>query len=353
MSPPAPAKIPLTVIGGFLGAGKTTLLNHLLRTSRSRAAVLVNDFGAVNIDAGLIARHDGTTMTLSNGCVCCSIGDGLLTTLGWVLDHKIPFDHVIIEASGVGDPWRIAEIGLVEPALRLNTVVVLADASRIAAQLADARIGDTVRNQFARCDLVLLNKADLVDNAAMQAARAAIGSLREGIQIVETTAQTMPGLARLTGKTSSPFLADAPSTAAVSHEQSFARWTYRRQGCFDRARLAQALLALPPQVLRLKGLCRIAGEDRPSLLQMVGGAASLTAAPDTDAAAEADILLVGVGTSDLPDPASVDRILDAALVASASVSTGPCPTAVTTGISGARAANPSIRGELTHVIDRK
>jgi G3E family GTPase len=313
MTLPAPAKIPLTVIGGFLGAGKTTFLNHLLATTRCRTAVLVNDFGAVNIDAGLIARHDGATMTLSNGCVCCSIGDGLLTTLGWVLDHKIPFDHIIIESSGVGDPWRIAEIGLVEPALRLDAVVVLADASRIEAQLADARIGDTVRNQFERCDLVLLNKTDLVDRRAIQSARAAIASLREGVRIVETTAQTMPDSTQLAATAGSRFRADAPAAAAVSHEQAFRRWCYQRKGSFDRARLAQALRELPPQLLRLKGLCRIAGEDEPLLLQMVGQAASLTPAPDGGTPAEADILLVGVGTTDLPDAAQLDRILDGAL----------------------------------------
>jgi G3E family GTPase len=309
----APAKIPLTVIGGFLGAGKTTFLNHLLGTTRSRTAVLVNDFGAVNIDAGLIARHDGATMTLSNGCVCCSTGDGLLTTLGWVLDQKIPFDHIIIESSGVGDPWRIAEIGLVEPALRLNAVVVLADASRIEAQLADARIGDTVRNQFERCDLVLLNKTDLVDHPTMQSARVAIVALRQGLRIVETTAQTMPDSTQLMATAGSRFRADAPTTAAVSHEQVFRRWCYQRKGCFDRARLAQALLQLPPQLLRLKGLCRVAGEDQPLLLQMVGRAASLTPASDGGTSAEADILLVGVGTSDLPDTTCLDRILDGAL----------------------------------------
>ncbi len=126
------AKIPVTVVGGFLGAGKTTFLNHLLRNGGERYAVLVNDFGAVNIDAGLIVQHDGTTMTPANGCVCCSIGDGFLDTLGRILDDKIPFNHIIIEASGVGDPWRIAEIALVEPSLRLNAVIVVADAARIS-----------------------------------------------------------------------------------------------------------------------------------------------------------------------------------------------------------------------------
>ncbi len=89
MTAASSAKIPVTVVGGFLGAGKTTYLNHLLRTGSARYAVLVNDFGAVNIDAGLIAQHDGTTMTLTNGCVCCSIGGGFLDTLGRILDDAI------------------------------------------------------------------------------------------------------------------------------------------------------------------------------------------------------------------------------------------------------------------------
>ena len=72
----ATAPIPMTVIGGFLGAGKTTFLNRLLAESRERCAVMVNDFGAINVDAALIESHDGTTMALANGCVCCSTGTG-------------------------------------------------------------------------------------------------------------------------------------------------------------------------------------------------------------------------------------------------------------------------------------
>jgi G3E family GTPase len=305
-----PPTIPVTVVGGFLGAGKTTYLNHLLRTGRSRYAVLVNDFGAVNIDAGLIARHDGTTMTLTNGCVCCSIGGGFLETLGRILDEKIPFDHIIIEASGVGDPWRIAEIALVEPGLRLNAVIVLADATRIAALLVDPRVGDTVRNQFERCDLVLLNKTDLTDANATREASAAVAALRGGMKIVETSEQSMPDLPQAGRKATSPFRADAVPDIA-DHEQQFKRWQYRRSGTFDRAPLETALRALPPQLLRLKGRCTFAGDSGPSLLQMVGGDWSLTPVEAT----EHDILLVGVGTDDLPDPALLDRILDRALAA--------------------------------------
>ncbi|MEW6644837.1 MAG: CobW family GTP-binding protein [Pseudomonadota bacterium] len=312
------ATTPVTVIGGFLGAGKTTFLNHLLASGSGRIAVLVNDFGEINIDAALIARHDGTTMTLSNGCVCCSIGGGFLETLGALLDSGATFDHIVIEASGVGDPWRIAEIALVEPALRLSRVIVLADASRIAALLTDARVGDTVRGQFARCDVVLLNKSDLVDSDALAAARQAVLALRPGVPILVTTRDAMPAFASLqpSHAAASGFRADAVEPA-VDHDDAFRRFAYRRDGAFDRSRLAAAIAALPAQLLRLKGSCRLAGENADAVLQMVDKVWSLTRpAPARENGAPA-ILLVGVGTRDLPAPAELDRILDQALTAQA------------------------------------
>ena len=101
---------PLTVVGGFLGAGKTTLLNHLLRQTKQRLAVLVNDFGAINIDAELVASHNGNTISLANGCICCSIGDNLVEALVDLTRQRSLPDHIIIEASGVADPARIAEL---------------------------------------------------------------------------------------------------------------------------------------------------------------------------------------------------------------------------------------------------
>jgi G3E family GTPase len=314
----SPYKTPVTVIGGFLGAGKTTYLNHLLLSANGRYAVLVNDFGAVNIDAALIAKHDGETMTLANGCVCCSIGSGFLDTLGRVLDGGTVFDHIIIEASGVGDPWRIAEIALVEPSLRLNAVIVLADASRIANLLDDTRVGDTVRGQFDRANLVLLTKVDLLDRAAVDATRSTITALRPGVAIVETTEHSLPGLPDGTFKPASRF--NAANGNRTDHELNFRRWSYVRTGAFDRDALAEALKALPPQLLRLKGPCRFADDVSPSLLQMVGPDWMLTPLPD-GLSQDSGILLVGVGTDALPDTDLLDTILDAALVQSNSVTT--------------------------------
>ena len=292
------ARTPLVVIGGFLGAGKTTLLNRLLAQSPGRIAVLVNDFGAIDVDAGLIADHDGKTMRLTNGCVCCSLADGFLDTMMRVLAE--PFDQVVVEASGVGDPAAIAEIALVEPSLVLGAVLVLADAERLAMQLADARIGDTVRRQIRAADIVVLNKLDLVDDDGRGIARAAIGSVRPGARIVETTGADLP-LALLTEIEPLP---RSRFRAAADHETVFVRLDYRREGVFGRAGLAAALDGMPPSLLRLKGHVSLAGEGT-WLLQMVGSRWTL------EPAAPATTALAGIGTADC-DLDVVARRLDAA-----------------------------------------
>jgi G3E family GTPase len=313
---PSSAIIPVTVIGGFLGAGKTTFVNHLLATGTARTAVLVNDFGEINVDVSLIASHDGDTMTLTNGCICCSIGTSFIDTMCRVLDAPLPYERIVIEASGVGDPWKIAEIALIEPTLRLDRVIVLADASRIAQLVDDARIGDTVRGQFDRCDVVLLNKSDLVNADDLATARAAVHRFRPALRIIETARGAMPTLAQLeTGRQVSAFRVDSPSLDGIDHGTQFASWCYRRNGAFDRTALTTALAEVPLQLLRLKGSCRFAGEDGFAVLQMVEQVWSVTQGAADEIDRTADIILVGVGTADLPPAATLDAILDRALAA--------------------------------------
>lgn len=103
-----PDPLPCTVIGGYLGAGKTTLLNHLLaNTAGLRAAVVVNDFGDVDIDADLVASHDGDTIQLANGCLCCTLAGGFAEVMGGLRARAEDLDHVLIEASGVADPEKV------------------------------------------------------------------------------------------------------------------------------------------------------------------------------------------------------------------------------------------------------
>ena len=123
-----PKGIPVTLIGGYLGVGKTTLLNNLLRGETGRRlAVLVNDFGSVNIDAELIAEQAGGVVSLANGCICCSIGDDLGFALLEVAELVPAPDHIVIEASGVAEPARVRGIISMLPKLRVAATVVLAE----------------------------------------------------------------------------------------------------------------------------------------------------------------------------------------------------------------------------------
>ena len=155
--------VPVTVVAGYLGAGKTTLINELLAHEHGRRlAVLVNDFGAVNIDEALIAEHRGQTISLRNGCICCSIADELGDALDRVLALEPPPDQVVVEASGVADPANVAAYGQGWPGCRLDAVIVLADAETVRAKSRDQFVGELVTRQLHRADIVMVTKCDLV-----------------------------------------------------------------------------------------------------------------------------------------------------------------------------------------------
>lgn len=169
--------LPLTILGGYLGAGKTTLINRLLMGQHGkRLTVLVNDFGAVNIDADLIAEHDGDTISLANGCACCQLQDDALKQLRELAAHDAPPDHVLVEASGAGEPARLAYLGYGVKGLQLAGIYVAIDGETIAAKRNDKFSGRLVQRQIAQADFCLLTKTDLTpdDGAAARALIAAM-----------------------------------------------------------------------------------------------------------------------------------------------------------------------------------
>ncbi|SEF30638.1 CobW family GTP-binding protein [Variovorax sp. NFACC27] len=300
-------RLPFTVIGGFLGAGKTTLLNRWLREAKGlRMAVLVNDFGALNIDADLIAATHGDTTALTNGCVCCQIGDDLGRALVEVIEAKTPFDAVVIEASGVSDPWRIAQIGMAAPELSLEGVIVLVDASVAARQSTDPLLADTLARQLKSADLVVLNKADIASADALAAAKAWVEASAPGTPCIETTEAAVP-LALLSGLPQSALAPHACGPdcdhdhdhdhGSPDHGAIFQTWSAQPGAMIPAATLRAWLREMPPGVLRLKGLLRTghgAGGDEWSEVQYAGRHGSLRKAAPPSGLASAGVVAIGL-----------------------------------------------------------
>ncbi|HRJ68303.1 MAG TPA: GTP-binding protein [Beijerinckiaceae bacterium] len=156
-------RIPVTVIGGYLGAGKTTLVNHLLRHAGGlRLAVMVNDFGAMAIDADLIEAQEEDLISIAGGCICCSFGSDLIEAMAKLAERSPRPDHVLLETSGVALPGPVAGTVSLLPDFDVDCVAVLADATRIRALVADRYLADTMDRQLADAQIVLLTKTDCI-----------------------------------------------------------------------------------------------------------------------------------------------------------------------------------------------
>ncbi|ELY58645.1 GTP-binding protein [Natronolimnohabitans innermongolicus] len=214
---------PVTVLSGLLGAGKTTTLNHVLRASDERdLAVLVNDMGEVNVDAELVAEssdiadEDEELIELSNGCICCELRGDLLDAIGGLTAADREFDAIVVESTGVAEPLPVAQtltLGFdqsdldptefyeetgIEPleGCHLDTTVTVVDAHQFRTAMesdelldddgTEKHLGDLVVEQVEFCDVLLVNKCDLVDEETLEEIESTLEVLQPRAEIVRT-----------------------------------------------------------------------------------------------------------------------------------------------------------------------
>lgn len=284
------ARLPMTVIGGYLGAGKTTLINGLLQAPHGlRLMVMVNDFGAINIDADLLESAEEDTLALTNGCVCCTMGADLFLAVGKVLDRAPRPDHLMIEASGIADPQKIANGALAEPDMRYGGIISVADALNFANLVDDPLIGPQVRDQIACADLIALSKTRTPDPAMLDRLR----------EINPTPPITADGLESL----DIPLLMiDGPTALKNGRDHpAYTSWSHEGAERFDARDLTSLLEKRPEGLIRVKGQVKGTG-DHGWTVQVVGRQIDLSPVPQPETGR-----LVCIGPKERLRPGEVDR----------------------------------------------
>ena len=301
--------IPVTILSGSLGAGKTTLLNHLLTNAGDkRLAVLVNDMGAVNVDAELIAEGseldlDDGIAELSNGCICCELQDDLETAVVRLARDR-NFDHLIVESSGISEPAPVARLFTSESRVAalydVDTLVTVLDTrlfldtfggegvpERKGEDGDERPLSDLLVEQLEVANVVILNKVDLCTEDELEEAQALVAALQPDARTIKAEfaavdpeqllgaglfdpnrVSELPGWKRALADASAHDTEHGHGEGHAHHDHrhpdelyGVSSFTYRRRRPFDPERFALFLRSLPEGIVRSKGLAWVAGNE--------------------------------------------------------------------------------------------
>ncbi|MFC3418999.1 GTP-binding protein [Salinicoccus hispanicus] len=298
-------KTPVTILSGYLGAGKTTLMNHILNnTEGMKVAVIVNDMSEINIDADLIAdgsslsRTDEKLVELSNGCICCTLREDLLVEVEKLADQG-DVDYILIESTGISEPVPVAQtfsytdeemnIDLTKKT-RIDTMVTVVDAFRFwtdyksgetlldrsqgMSDVDEREVSDLLIDQIEFCDVLILNKCDLVEEEALAQLEKVLRILQPEAEIIRTTNADVPLAKVLDTKKfdyekasmSAGWLRELEEGGHQNHtpetdEYGISSFVYRRTLPFHPQRFDNFLQTMPDDIVRAKGLAWLASRN--------------------------------------------------------------------------------------------
>lgn len=297
-------KIPVTILSGYLGAGKTTLMNHILNNTEGlKVAVLVNDMSEINIDADLIAngssinRTDEKFVELSNGCICCTLREDLLIEIEKLSKQDI--DYILIESTGISEPVPVAQtfsyvdedLGIdLTKSTYIDTMVTVVDAYRFLSdynsgetlldrkegmsEVDEREVSDLLIDQIEFCDVIILNKTDLISKEELEKLKHTIRILQPEAEIIETVNSVVPlhkvlhtnrfdfeKAASSAGWLRELELGGHESHTPETEEYGISSFVYRRTLPFHAKRFDDFLCDMPSNIVRAKGIAWLASRN--------------------------------------------------------------------------------------------